>query len=129
AGRRGDAPGRRPSLERLARGRSSATACQRTSTGNDADDLVGARRLGLALADHSSATKHPDAVGDTEDLIEIMADHGDGEAAVAEPEDNLLYRLGLGDAEGRGRLIHDDELRAPGARARDRHDLPLSAGE
>ena len=71
----------------------------------------------------------PHTVRDAEDLIEVVADHQNGESLLLQPGNRLFDRLGLGDAERRGRLVHQDELRAPGACTGDRHDLPLTAGE
>ena len=108
----------------------SVPGCRRCGAG---DHAPRSRRAcvspGLALADHPPAAQHPDAVGDAEDLIEVVADDEDGETPLAQTEDDLLDGPGLGHAEGGSRLVHDDQLGAPGAGAGDRHDLPLATGE
>ena len=70
--------------------------------------------------------KHGDAIGDREDVVEVVRDQNDGEALLAEPLDEFEHLLGLRDPERRGRLVEDDELRVPhhGAGNRDRLALP-----
>ena len=99
----------------------------RRCAGDHADDLVRTRGFRLAMADDASAPHHPDAARDAKNLIEIVTDHQHGQPLALEPEDHLFDRLGFGDAERRGRLVHEDEFRAPRAGARDRHHLPLPA--
>ncbi len=49
--------------------------------------------------------------------------------SLAQPQDQLLDPGGLLDAEGGGRLVHDDELGGETRRAADRDGLALAAGE
>ena len=53
------------------------------------------------------------SVGDLEDVVEVVADQDHAEAVVGEPADEVEDLLGLGDAEGGGRLVEDDDLGVP----------------
>ncbi len=59
----------------------------------------------------------------------VVADEQDAETALAQPLDEVEHLGGLLDAECRGRLVEDDDLRLADERAGDGDDLPLAAGE
>ena len=72
---------------------------------------------------------HADAVRDPHDLLEVVADHELRDAFRAETQDELLDGGPLPETEGGGRLVHDDERRAPARGAADRNRLSLAARE
>ena len=80
----------------------------------------------LEHADGPAEPQHGDPVGGLEDVVEVVRDQDDAEALLAEAAHEREHLLGLRDAERRGRLVEDDELRVPHApRARRR---PTGAG-
>ena len=64
-----------------------------------------------------------------EDVVEVVADQDDAEAAVGQPADQAQHLLGLGDAQRGGRLVEDDELGVPQHGAGDGDGLPLATGQ
>src|ERR1039457_2777819 len=48
-------------------------------------------------------------VSDLENLVEVVRDQEDGMPAVLQPSDEIQDKLGLGHAQRRRRLVHDDE--------------------
>ena len=64
-----------------------------------------------------------------EHVVQVVRDQDDPEALLGQPVDEREHLLRLRDAEGRGRLVEDDEPRVPHHRARDRDRLPLAARE
>jgi hypothetical protein len=79
-------------------------------------------RLGhhpLAVAEH----RHP--VRDPVDLVELVGDVDDGDAALPQLPDHPEQRLDLGRAQRRGRLVHHDDPRLPRDGAGDLDQLLL----
>ena len=97
--------------------------------GDQLDDLPVVDGLGVHLRGHLPEVQARDVVGHLEDVVHVVGDQDDREAVVGEPADQVEHLLGLGDAQRRGRLVEDDELGVPQHRARDRHGLPLTAGQ
>ena len=58
-----------------------------------------------------------------------MGDDDDAEPVLGQAPDEIEHLAGLGDAEGRGGLVEDDELRVPHHRLRDGDRLPLAPGQ
>ena len=58
-----------------------------------------------------------------------MADEDHGQAVVGQPAHQPQHLLGLGDAQGGGRLVEDDQLGVPEHRPGDGHRLPLATGQ
>ena len=75
---------------------------------------------GRTSADHPPVPEHHDAVGQPEHLVDVVGDQQDvgplQRAGWGEP----LDLGGLGDAEGRGGLVQDEQLRLLAHRPRDR---------
>jgi len=61
--------------------------------------------------------------------VKVVGDEHHPEALAAETPHELEHLLGLRDAESRGRLVEDDELRVPHHGARDGDGLALPARE
>ena len=99
------------------------------TAGDELDDLVAGDVGGAHLRGHPAEVQHRDAVGDLEDVVEVVADEHDRQALVREPAHELEHLLGLRDAERRGRLVEDDDLGVPQHRPGDRHGLALTAGQ
>ena len=93
------------------------------------DDLLLVRVGAPVLADVAAQAQHGDAVGDREDVAEIVRDEDDREPLLREPLDELEHLMGLRDAERRGRLVEDHELRVPHHGLGDRDGLPLATRE
>jgi hypothetical protein len=68
-------------------------------------------------------------VGNVVDLLEVVADHHDGEPSAAEATDELEDLAGLHHSECGGGLVEDDDPGLAEQRARDGDRLPLTAGE
>ena len=85
--------------------------------------------LGLELAGGTAEAEDEDAVGDREDVDQVVADHDDAEVALAQAPDQLQHLFGLRHAERRGRLVQQHDLRLAQQRAGDRDLLALAAGE
>ena len=65
---------------------------------------------GLAFADLLAVAQADPAVGDAEDLVELVADEEDGAAFVLELLDQLEQLADLVAGQRRGRLVHDDDI-------------------
>ena len=70
-----------------------------------------------------------DAVGDLHDVVHVVRDQHDPNAVIGQAADEVEHLAGLRDAEGRGRLVEEDDLAVPQHCLRDRHCLPLATGE
>ena len=68
-------------------------------------------------------------VRDLQRLLEVVGDVDDGDAAGLEVADDLEQHLDLGGAEGRGRLVHDQDARLDRQRAGDLDDLLLAEAQ
>src|SRR5208337_4573164 len=95
--------------------------------GDHRDDRVLVDALRRAYADLLTAPQHANAIRQAEDLIEIVADHENRQAARLEPEDDRFHLACFCHAERGGRLVHQDELGRPVRRASDGDALPLAA--
>ena len=86
--------------------------------------------LGRALLrdglDRLAAPKHGDAVGDLEHLVELVRDEDDRLPLGLEGFDDLEELLRLLRREDRGRLVEDEDLRAPEERLQDLRTLLLA---
>ena len=85
--------------------------------------------FGREVAGRPAEPEDEDAVGDLEDVDQVVADHDDAELALAQAPDQVQHLRGLGDAERRGRLVEQHDLRLAEQRAGDRDLLALAAGE
>ena len=66
----------------------------------------------LRLLDHPARVHHRDGVGDLDQQRQVMGDEQDGEAEPVAQLGQLLQDLPLGHhVQGRGRLVHDHDLR------------------
>ena len=70
-----------------------------------------------------------DPVGHLPDVGHVVADQHDGQAVVADPQDEVQDLVGLADTQCGGGLIHDDHPGGPGGHAGHRDGLPLPAGQ
>ncbi len=89
--------------------------------------LVG--RVGREDAVVAAEAQHDDAVGHGAHVFHVVADDDDAEAALAHAFDQVQHFGGLGDAEGRRRLVEHDDLRVEQQRAGDGDGLALAAGK
>ena len=112
-GRRRDRPGshaRRPARDQL-------------------DDLRARRVLGPHLRRRLAQVEDVDRVRDLEHVVHVVRDQHDRQAGVGQPAHQLQHLLGLGDPQGRRRLVEDHQLGVPQHRTRDRDRLALTAGQ
>src|SRR4051794_30594020 len=96
--------------------------------GHRADDVLHRDLAAPEPRDALAEAQHLDAVGDLEDLGHVVADEHDGEAALADAQDEVEDVARLHDAERGGRLVHEDDLVRPRHGAADRDALALAAG-
>jgi hypothetical protein len=107
-------------------------ACRRGRLGSvddQPDDLLEARLAPDPGSCDAPEIQDREAVRDVPDVAQVVADEDDGGPVCLQVAHELHHLLGLGDTERRGRLVHDHELGAVNERPRDRHRLPLTAGE
>ena len=97
--------------------------------GDRRDDVLLGRLFGLEVPGRPAEAEDEDAVGDLEDVDQVVADHDHAEAALAEFADQVEDLGRLGDAERRRRLVEQDDLRLAEQGAGDRDLLALPAGE
>ena len=93
-------------------------------------DHIRNRRLGdrpRALV--ATIANDRDAVGDGEDLLQAVRDVDDGQPFVAQAAQQREEPFRLGGAEGRVRLVHDDDLGLLLQRPRDLDELLFRDGE
>ena len=83
----------------------------------------------LSCAHHLPVPKDRVAVGDTEDLVELVADEEDRLALGFEPFDELVGLLDLLVREGRSRFIHDDDAGVDRERTRYGHQMLVGNAE
>ncbi|BCJ52300.1 hypothetical protein Asp14428_37750 [Actinoplanes sp. NBRC 14428] len=84
---------------------------------------------GFDLGCHASEVEGGDAVGDGEDVVHVVGDEDDAEAVVGEAADEFEDLGGLGDAEGGGGFVEDDDAAVPEDGFGDGDGLALAAGE
>ena len=92
-------------------------------------EVAAGQLVGLAGVDVLAVSHDADVVGDLEDLLDLVADEHDGDAGVAQLADGLEEGFDLLLREGRGRLVHDDELRVEQKRAADGDQLLVRDAE
>src|SRR5438132_12085740 len=90
-----------------------ATGAAQPSRGHVLDDALTVKCGRLVLHDKAPQVAHRDAIGDLEDVIQVVRDDHDRESAVAQALDEVEHHLGMNDAERGGRLVHDHQLRVP----------------
>src|SRR5260370_21228960 len=76
-------------------------------------------------ADDLAVLHYRDAIGEIEDVVNVVADEEDADPLGLQLLDELADLRGLLRAERRGRLVHDEDARVEMDRARDRHRLAL----
>ena len=89
-----------------------------------------ARQLDLHLGEHAArpAREHDDAIGHVHRLVDVVRDVDDRLArALPDPEELLLHQLTCLRIERRERLVHQQDRRLHGQRARDPHTLAHAA--
>ena len=101
----------------------------RAAGGDQLDHLGVVDVLGAHLRGHLAQEQAGDRVRHLEDVVHVVRDQHDAEAVLREPADQVEHLLGLGHAEGGGRLVEDHELGVPQHGAGDRHGLALTARE
>src|SRR6185312_15546075 len=97
--------------------------------GDGGDDLFVADIRHTEVAVVATETQNRDAVGDGLDIRHVVADQHDAESALAQTFDEVEHLGSLGNAEGRCRLVEDDDARVTDEGARDGDGLSLSARE
>ncbi len=75
----------------------------------------------------TSSPQDDDVIGDQEDVLQVVADDEDGNAAFLQGTDELEHLALFLDTERGGRLVHDHQLPAVVDGSSDRHRLPLAA--
>jgi hypothetical protein len=103
--------------------------CRLERPGDEADDLLGTGRPGLAHRGTTALPQHRDPVRDREHVLDVVRDQDDRLALRPQPVDESQHLAHLGHRQRRRRLVHDDQLGVDVERPRDRHALPLPAGE
>ena len=76
--------------------------------GDGVDDLLLRRVRPVEHGDPLAEPEHGDPVGDLEDVVEVVRDDHDAQAALGQPAHEVEHLAGLGDAERGGRLVEDD---------------------
>ena len=76
---------------------------------------------------HLAAIHHDEAVGDVEDVVDVVADEEDRVPARLHLADEVEDLRGLRQRQRRRRLVEDDEIGLLVDGARDRDALPLAA--
>ena len=106
-------------------------AVERADVASDhhADDRVDIGVGDAAGADIAAVAQHGVAVAEAEHLLEPVGDEDDRQALGLERSDDAGEIGDFGFAQRRGRLVHDDEPRAHGERARDLDELLLGDRE
>src|SRR2546425_4878520 len=88
----------------------SLPAAARRSGGHVIDDALPVEVRGATLGHHAAEMNHGNPVRHLEDVVEIVRDHHDGEAAIAQAADEIKHHLGLHHPERRRWLIEHDQL-------------------
>src|SRR5689334_4565797 len=97
--------------------------------GDQLDDL-GRGGVGLEdLGGDASEVERVDAVGDLHDVVHGVGDQHDADAVVGQPAHEVEHLAGLGDTEGGGGLVEEDDLALLEHGAGDRDGLALTAGQ
>ncbi len=97
--------------------------------GHQLDELFLGQSSDIIGADLFPVPEYADAIGDLEDLVQLVADEQHGDAALLYVADYREQVVDVPLAEAGGGLIHDDELLAPGDGPADRHALLLGDGQ
>ncbi len=93
------------------------------------DDLIHGKLLGGPCGHPGPITHDRNIVGDTEDLLHLMADVDDAAALVPQHIDDAEEMLHLGLRQGGGRLVEHNDLGVVAHRLGDLHHLPLGDGQ
>jgi hypothetical protein len=95
---------------------------------DDHREHVLAGDVGHAHGVHDRAVlHHRHAIAHVEHLVHVVTDEEDADALGLEPADRVAHHAGLGGAQRRARLVHDEDARVEVESARDRHRLALAA--
>jgi hypothetical protein len=94
-----------------------------------ADDLVLARVSGLLRANRRAITQHGDAVGDAEDLVELVGDVDAGDAAFPQIAQDVEQDQHLVLGQRGGGFVENEDLRVLGERLDDLDELLLPHAE
>ena len=92
-----------------------------------AEHLVLGHVLDPSSADDLAVLHHRDAVGEIEDVVDVVADKEDADAFGFGLPDELANLRRLGRPKRRGRLVRDKDAGVEMDRARDGDRLPLAA--
>ena len=128
-------PERRPRSPRLSRGaRAPPAPCSVTSPGFLPRMIIPRISSVVTLVlvdrvDDPAVVHDADPVGQVVDVVDVVADQEDPDPLVLELADEVPDLGGLGRAERRGRLVHDQDLGVEVDRPGDRHRLALAAGQ
>ncbi len=93
------------------------------------DDVLHGGLLAAQIGDLLAVTEDHDPIRDAEHLLQAVGDEDDGHSLSAQALHRLKQRLDLVAGQGRGRLIHDDQLCLGGQRFGDLHLLALRHGQ
>ncbi len=88
-----------------------------------ADHFLARGLGGVDRADHVPVAQHRDLVGHMEDLVQLVRDKDDGNAAGGQVVDDRVEAIDLLLRQGRRGLVHDDDLGVKGERLADLHHL------
>src|SRR5579863_4526213 len=97
--------------------------------GHPVDDRRSVIVSGRPDGDQAAQVQHGEPVGDPEHVGQVVRDHQDRDALAGQLPDEVEYQRGLGDAERRRRLVHDEQFRVQHDGLGDRDRLPLTAGQ
>src|SRR5450631_4844549 len=105
-------------------------ARRRTFAENDhAQDLVLGDIADTGGANQPTILHYIDAVGEVEDVMDIMTDEEDADAFLFQRESEIADLPGLGGAKRRRRFVHDQDARIEMDGAGDRNGLTLASGK
>ena len=103
-------------------------ACARAS-GHGADEIVDGKAAAPAHRRHPAVAQDGAAVGDRDDLVELMRDVDDRGALRLHAREHREQPLDLAFFQRRRRLVQDEDAALPAQRLGDRHELALGEAE
>src|ERR1019366_6279636 len=97
--------------------------------GHQVDDGLGVVPRRRPDGDQAAQPQHGDPVRDRLDVVQVVRDDDHRDVLALQPLDQVEHDAGLGDAQGGGRLVQDNQLSLAHHGPGDRDRLPLAAGQ
>ena len=101
----------------------------RRASGHGGDEIVDGKGTAPAHGRHSPVAQDGAAIGDRDDLVEVMRDVDDRGALRLHAREHGEQPLDLAFFQGRRRLVQDEDAALPAQRLGDRHQLPFGEAE